>query len=201
MHQLQCGIHSNQTEGSPRHHSLKCLAAWASPHYGVAILCHHGPPEPLLGESQGLLLALMTGIAMHPIKHQAALTHRNDKCQHSICLAFMGHVYVHKTLVQGETVANMEEHLALFRLGLRSKALLKEGFLPGWQHALPEMEPLAAPSYGSICLLGLFPVYYVHRLQLRRLNSCFPAQMLMLLQELLIGFGLTPVSCPNDHSL
>ena len=47
MHQLQWGIGSNRTEGSPRHLSLKRLAAQASPHYGAAILNHHGPPEPL----------------------------------------------------------------------------------------------------------------------------------------------------------
>ena len=146
MHQLQRGIHLNQTEGSPRHLSLKCLAAWASPHYGTAILSHHGPPEPLLSESQGPLLALMTGIMMHPIKHQVALTHGNDEGQHSLRLTFWGHVYIHETLVQDETVANREEHLALFHLGLHSKALLEESFLPRWQCALPEMEPLAAPG-------------------------------------------------------
>ena len=62
IYQLQWGIHSNQTEGSPWHLSLKCLAVRASPHYGSAILSHHGPPEPLLSESQGPLLALMAGI-------------------------------------------------------------------------------------------------------------------------------------------
>ena len=146
MHQLQWSIRLNWTEGSPRHLSFKCLAAWASPRYGVAILCHHGPPEPLLSESQGPLLALMTGITMHPIKCQVALTHGNDKGQHSLCLTFRGHVYIHETLVQDETVANMEEHLALFHLSLRSKALLEESFLLWWRHALPELEPLAAPG-------------------------------------------------------
>ena len=146
MHQLQQGICSNQTEGSPRHLSLKCLSMRASPHYGTAILSHHGPPEPLLSKSQGLLLALMAGIAMYPVKHQMVLTHRNDEGQHSLCHAFWGFVYVHKTLIQDETVANMEEHLALFCLGFRSKALLEEGISPGWWHALPEMEPLAAPG-------------------------------------------------------
>ena len=77
---------------------------------------------------------------------QAALTHRNDEGQHSLCLAFWGCVYVHETLIQDETVANMEEHLALFRLSFRSKALLEEGISPGWWHALPEMEPLMAPG-------------------------------------------------------
>ena len=110
MHQLQRGIHSNWTEWSPRHLSLKCLAVQASPYYGTAILCHHGPPEPLLSESQGLLLALMTGITMHPVKCQAALTCRNNKGQHSLCLTFWGRVYVHETLVQDETVVNTEEH-------------------------------------------------------------------------------------------
>ena len=146
MHHLQWGIHSNWTERSPGHLSLKCLAAWASPHYGTAILSHHGPPEPLLSESQGSLLALMTGIMMHLVKCQAALTRGNDEGQHSFCLAFWGRVYVHETLVQDETVANTVEHLALFHLGLYSKALLEEGFSLGWWHALPEMEPLTAPS-------------------------------------------------------
>ena len=49
MHQLQGDIHSNQENRSPWHLSLKCLAVQASPHDGVAILSHHGPPEPLLG--------------------------------------------------------------------------------------------------------------------------------------------------------
>ena len=79
MHQLMRGICLNQTEGSPWHLCLKRLAAWASPYYGSAILSHHGPPGPLLSESQGLLLALMAGITMYPIKCHAALTHSNNE--------------------------------------------------------------------------------------------------------------------------
>ena len=146
MHQLQRGIHSNQTEGSPWHLSLKCLAAQASPHYGVAILSQHGPPELLLSKSQGPLLALMAGITMYPTKRQAALTHGNDEGQHSLCLAFWGCIYIHETLIQDKTVVNTEEHLVLFRPGFCSKVLLEEGISPGWRHALPEMEPLAAPG-------------------------------------------------------
>ena len=146
MHQLQQGICLNWAEGSPRHFSLKCLAMRVSPHYGAAILGHQGPPEPLLSESQGPLLALMTGIVMHPIKRQAALTCGNDEGQHSLCLTFWGCVYIHETLIQVKTVVNMEEHLALLCLGLRSKALLEEGFPPGWGCALPEAEPLVAPG-------------------------------------------------------
>ena len=146
MHQLQWDIHSNQTEWGPRHLSLECLAVWASPHYGVAILSHHGPPEPLLSESQGPLLALMAGIMMYPIKRQMALTHGNNEGQHSLCLTFWGRVYIHETLIQDETVANTEEHLALFHLSFHSKALLEEGILPGWWCALPKMEPLVAPG-------------------------------------------------------
>ena len=78
-HKLQWSICSNQTEGSPWHFSLKCLAVWASHHYGSAILHHHGPPESLLSESQGPLLALMAGISVYPIKCHAALSHRDDK--------------------------------------------------------------------------------------------------------------------------
>ena len=77
MHKLQRSIHSNQSERSPWHFSLKCLAVWASPYYSSAILSHHGPPEPLLSESQGPLLALMAGILMYPIKHHAALSRRD----------------------------------------------------------------------------------------------------------------------------
>ena len=73
MHKLQQSIRSNRTKGSPWHFSLECLAVWASPYYGLAILCHHGPPKPFLGESQGPLLALMAGILVYPIKHHAAL--------------------------------------------------------------------------------------------------------------------------------
>ena len=79
MHKLQQSICSNQEEGSPWYFSLKCLAARASPHYGSAILSHHGPPEPLLSKSQGPLLALMVSISMYPIKHRAALSHGDDK--------------------------------------------------------------------------------------------------------------------------
>ena len=125
MHQLQQGIRSNWTEGSPRHLSFKHLAARASPHYGTAILCHHGPPEPLLSESQGLLLALMV------------LAHRDDKGQQSLCLAFWDCVYIHETLVQDETVVNTEEHLALLSLGLCSKALLEDSIPLEWWCALP----------------------------------------------------------------
>ena len=130
MHQLQWGICLNRTEGSPRHLSLKCSAVWASPNYGTAILSHHRSPKPLLSKSQGPLLALMTDIMMHPVKCQVALTHRNDKGQNSLCLALWGCVHVHETLAQDETVVDVEEHLALFRLSLCSKALLEEGVLP-----------------------------------------------------------------------
>ena len=88
----------------------------------------------------------MPSIMMHPVKHQVELTHGNDEGQHSLCLAFWGRVYIHETLVQDETVANTEEHLALFRLGLRSKALLEESILPEWRCALPKSEPLVAPG-------------------------------------------------------
>ena len=67
MHKLQWSIHSNWTEGGPWHFSLKCLAVWASPHYSLAILSHHGPPEPLLSEGQGPLLALVASIPMYPL--------------------------------------------------------------------------------------------------------------------------------------
>ena len=79
MHKLQWSICLNWAEGSPWHFSLECLAAWASPHYSSAILCHHGPPESLLSECQGPLLALVTGISVYPIKHHVALSHRDDK--------------------------------------------------------------------------------------------------------------------------
>ena len=79
MHKLQQGIHLNQTEESPLHLSLECLAVQASPHYGPAILSHHGPPESLLSESQGPLLALMAGIMMYPIKCHATLSHGDDE--------------------------------------------------------------------------------------------------------------------------
>ena len=158
MHQLQQGIRSDRTKGSPRHLSLKCSAAQTSPHYRVAILSHHRPPKYLLSKSQGPLLALMTGIMMHTIEHHAALTHRNDKGQDSLCLALQGCAHVHETLIQDETVADMEEHLALFHLTLHSEALLEEGVPPWKQCVLPQTEPLAAGGQDSICLLGLFPV-------------------------------------------
>ena len=79
MHQLKRGIRSNRAEGSPWHFSLECLAVRASPHDGVAILSHHGPPEPLLSKSQGPLLALMAGIPMYPVKCRVALSHGMTK--------------------------------------------------------------------------------------------------------------------------
>ena len=95
MHKLQQSIRLNQTEGSPWHFSLECLAAQASPHYSSAILHHHGPPESLLSESQGPLLALMVGISVYPVKRHVVLSHGDDKGYHSICLTFWGHVDVH----------------------------------------------------------------------------------------------------------
>ena len=65
--------------GKPLALSLKCLAVQASPHYSSAILCHHGPPESLLSESQGPLLALMAGISVYPIKRHVALSHGDDE--------------------------------------------------------------------------------------------------------------------------
>ena len=79
MHKLQQSVHSNRTEGSPWHFSLKCLAVQASPHYSSAILSHHGPTEPLLSEGQGPLLALVARIPMYPIKHHAALSRGDDE--------------------------------------------------------------------------------------------------------------------------
>ena len=79
MHKLQRSIHSNRTKGSPWHFSLECLAVRASPYYSLSILCHHGPPKPFLGESQGPLLALLAGIRVYPIKHHAVLSHGDDE--------------------------------------------------------------------------------------------------------------------------
>ena len=79
MHKLQQSIRSNRIEGSPRHFSLECLTAWASPHYSLAILSHHGPPEPLLHESQGPLLALVASIPMYQIERHAALSCGDDE--------------------------------------------------------------------------------------------------------------------------
>ena len=95
IHKLQQGIRLNQTEGSPWHFSLKCLAAQASPHYGSAILSHHGPPESLLSKSQDPLLALMAIISMYPIKRHATLSHGDDEGYYSLCLTFWGRVYIH----------------------------------------------------------------------------------------------------------
>ena len=74
MHKLQQSIYLNRTEGSPWHLPLKCLAAWASPHYSSAIFSHHGPPEPLLCEGQGPLLSLMASVPVYSIKRHAANT-------------------------------------------------------------------------------------------------------------------------------
>ena len=145
MHKLQQSICLNQTEGSPWHLSLECLAAQPSPHYSSAILSHHGPPKPLLHQDQGPLLSLVASIPMHPIKHHAALSHRNDKCQHSLGLTFQGHVDVHQTPIQ-ETVVDAEEHLALRGLSSCSQALLEESISSRWWHTLPEAKPLAACS-------------------------------------------------------
>ena len=79
MHKLQWSICSNRTEGSPWHLPLKCLAARASPHYSSAIFSHHGPPEPLLCEGQGLLLSLMASVPVYSVKHHVALSHRDDR--------------------------------------------------------------------------------------------------------------------------
>ena len=79
MHKLQWCICSNQTQGSPWHFPLKCLAARASPYYSSAILSHHGPPEPLLCKGQGPLLTLVSSIPMHPIERHATLSHRDDE--------------------------------------------------------------------------------------------------------------------------
>ena len=79
MYKLQQSIRLNRAEGSPWHLSLERLAAQASSHYGSANLSHHGPPEPLLSESQGPLLALMAGISMYPVKRHAALGHGDDE--------------------------------------------------------------------------------------------------------------------------
>ena len=146
MHKLQRSICSNRTQGSPWHFSLVRLTVQASPYYSSAILSHHRPPEPLLCEGQGLLLTLVSGIPMYPVERHAALSHRDDEHQHSLGLAFRGHVDVHQTLIQDETVADAEEHLALFCLGFCSQALLEESVPSRWQHTLPEAKPFMACS-------------------------------------------------------
>ena len=179
MHKLQQSVCSNRTEGSPWHLSLECLAVWASPHYSLAILSHHGQPEPLLHEGQGPLLSLVASILMHPIKRHVALSHGDDECQHSLGLAFWGCVDVHQTPIQDETVADVEEHLALLCLGFCSQALLEESISSRWWLPLPEVKPLAACGWGNIRLLGLLPVCNRHKLQLHHLNSCLLAEALM----------------------
>ena len=82
MHELQQSTRSNRAEGSPWHFSLKCLAVQAFHHHSLAILSHHGPPEPLLNESQGLLLALMSCIPMYTVKRHVALGHGDNKGWH-----------------------------------------------------------------------------------------------------------------------
>ena len=146
MHKLQQSIRSNQTQVSPWHFSLICLTVWAPPYYSSAILSHHGPPEPLLCEGQGLLLTLVSGIPMYPIECHAALSCKDDEHQHSLGLTFWGCVDVHQTLIQDETVADAEEHLALFCLGFYSQALLEESIPSRWWHTLPEAKPLTACS-------------------------------------------------------
>ena len=144
MHQLQQSTCSNQTEGSPWHFPLKCLTVRASPYYSLAILSHHGPPEPLLCEGQSPLLTLVSGIPMHSVKCHAVLSCRDDEGEHSLSLTLQGRVDVHQTLIQDETVANAEEHLALFCLSFCSQALLEESISSRWWHTLPEVKPLMA---------------------------------------------------------
>ena len=78
-HKLQQSIRSNRTQGNPWHFPLECLATWAPPYYSSAILSHHGPPEPLLGKGQCLLLTLMSGISVYTVKHHTALSCRDDE--------------------------------------------------------------------------------------------------------------------------
>ena len=80
-------------------------------------------------------------------------------------------------------LADTEEHLALFHLSLCSKVLLEKGVPPWKWHVLPETEPLVACGQGSICLLGLPPVYDEHRFKLCHLYPCLLAQMLMLFKS------------------
>ena len=57
----------------------RTLGSTGIPHYSSAILSHHGPPEPLLHEGQGPLLALVASVPMYPIKHHVALSHGDDE--------------------------------------------------------------------------------------------------------------------------
>ena len=95
----------------------------------------------------------------------------------------------------------MEEHLALFCLSFCSQALLEESISSRWQHTLPEAKPLMTCHQGGICLLGLFPVHNMHKLQLHCLNSCLSAQTFMLFYKPFIGFGLPSVGCAHNRSL
>ena len=146
MHKLQWSKRLNQTQVGPWHFSLICLAVRASPYYSSAILSHHGPPEPLLCEGQGLLLTLVSGIPMYPVERHAALSCRDDEDQHSLGLTFWCCVDVHQALIQDETVVDVEEHLALFCLSFFSQALLEESIPSRWWHTLPEAKPLMACS-------------------------------------------------------
>ena len=99
MHKLQRSIRLNRTQGGPWHFSLVRLAAWASPYYSLAILSHHGPPEPLLCKGLGPLLTLVSGVPMYPVEHHAALSRRDDEDQHSLGLTFQCRVDVHQALI------------------------------------------------------------------------------------------------------
>ena len=62
---------------------------------------------------------------MHTVEHHAVLIHRNDKGQDSLCLTLWGCAHLHETLIQDETVAAMEEHLALFHPSLCYEAVME----------------------------------------------------------------------------
>ena len=81
MDQLQWSISSDWEKRSPRHLPFECTAVHTSPHYGTAILHHHRPPESLLSQSQGSLLALMASVMVHAIQRQATLTNLYNEGQ------------------------------------------------------------------------------------------------------------------------
>ena len=89
------------------------------------------------------------------------LANRNDESKDSLCLAFWGYVQVHETLIQDETVADTEEHLAMFCLSLHSEALLEKG-VPLWKwcahlgHVARAASTSWASSQSTMCMGSSF---------------------------------------------
>ena len=195
VHQLQWGICPDYTQRSLWHFSLECSTMRASPHYRAAILCHHGPPKFLLSESQGPLLALMTGTPFNAIWHcptgmtkarTPSVSPLGVVLMYTRPLFKMRLLQIRKNTLPCSVSASAPRH-SLRRVSRHGSSM---SFLR-WSHLQHVAKAASASWASSQSTMCIGPSFI----------ACTLASWLKHSQELLTCFGLAPVSHPYSCPL